>query len=214
MDLLYHAIMFESVLTPKFCDTVIKYGRSQQDQLARTGTFEDINRKKNISVKDLKKLKKIRNSNIVWMDDAWIYKEIHHYVREANKKGKWNFDWTRSEPCQFTKYNINQHYDWHMDMFKHGHPKSNKHENPNLNGTARKLSVTCSLSDPKDYVGGQLDIHFNHPLKKKKDNIISFDKVKKGSIIVFPSFVWHRVQPVTSGTRYSLVMWNLGGPFK
>ena len=36
----------------------------------------------------------------------------------------------------------------------------------------------------------------------------------KGSIIVFPSFVWHRVKPVTKGTRYSLVMWNLGYPFK
>ena len=36
----------------------------------------------------------------------------------------------------------------------------------------------------------------------------------KGSIIVFPSFVWHRVKPVTKGTRYSLVIWNLGYPFK
>ena len=36
----------------------------------------------------------------------------------------------------------------------------------------------------------------------------------KGSIVVFPSFVWHRVQPVTKGTRYSLVIWNLGYPFK
>ena len=36
----------------------------------------------------------------------------------------------------------------------------------------------------------------------------------RGSIIVFPSFVWHRVNPVTRGTRYSLVMWNLGWPFK
>jgi len=36
----------------------------------------------------------------------------------------------------------------------------------------------------------------------------------KGSIVVFPSFVWHRVQPVTKGTRYSLVVWNLGYPFK
>jgi predicted 2-oxoglutarate/Fe(II)-dependent dioxygenase YbiX len=36
----------------------------------------------------------------------------------------------------------------------------------------------------------------------------------KGSICVFPSFVWHRVTPVTSGTRYSLVIWNIGHPFK
>ena len=36
----------------------------------------------------------------------------------------------------------------------------------------------------------------------------------KGSIIVFPSHVWHRVKPVTSGTRYSLVVWSIGDPFK
>jgi PKHD-type hydroxylase len=40
------------------------------------------------------------------------------------------------------------------------------------------------------------------------------ETLSKGSIIVFPSFVWHRVKPVTKGTRYSLVMWNLGYPFK
>ena len=36
---------------------------------------------------------------------------------------------------------------------------------------------------------------------------------KKGSIIVFPSFIYHRVTPVTEGTRYSLVTWNLGYPY-
>ena len=36
----------------------------------------------------------------------------------------------------------------------------------------------------------------------------------KGSIVVFPSFVWHRVKPITKGSRYSLVVWNLGDPFK
>ena len=39
------------------------------------------------------------------------------------------------------------------------------------------------------------------------------ETLSKGSIIVFPSFVWHRVKPVTSGTRYSLVAWHLGNPF-
>ena len=36
----------------------------------------------------------------------------------------------------------------------------------------------------------------------------------KGSIVVFPSHLWHRVKPVTKGTRYSLVVWHLGYPFK
>jgi len=37
---------------------------------------------------------------------------------------------------------------------------------------------------------------------------------KKGSIIVFPSFNWHQVTPVTRGVRYSLVTWHLGQPWK
>ena len=56
------------------------------------------------------------------------------------------------------------------------------------------------------------------PYKKQQDESKHLVKCKeilpKGSIIVFPSFVWHRVKPVTEGTRYSLVIWNLGLPFK
>lgn len=200
--------MFESVLTPRFCDNVIAYAHSQKDRLGLTGTYGG----KNLTDENIKDLKKTRDSNIVWMNEAWIYKEIHPYVREANEKALWNFEWDWSETCQFTKYNINQHYTWHIDMFTHGSVVDQS--NPNLKGKSRKISVTCSLSDPDDYTGGELEINVNHPLKKKKNNIISFNKVKKGSIIVFPSFVWHRVKPVTSGTRYSLVVWNNGRPFK
>jgi PKHD-type hydroxylase len=71
------------------------------------------------------------------------------------------------------------------------------------------------LSDPSDYKGGELEFNFNHPLKSKKDNIKKCTEIlPRGSIVVFPSFVWHRVCPVEEGTRYSLVIWNLGHPFK
>ena len=39
-------------------------------------------------------------------------------------------------------------------------------------------------------------------------------KEKKGTIIVFPSYLVHRVKPVVKGTRYSLVVWFCGEPFK
>ena len=49
----------------------------------------------------------------------------------------------------------------------------------------------------------------------KKPNIHVCNQIlPKGSLVVFPSFVWHRVKPVTKGTRHSLVIWNLGYPFK
>ena len=43
--------------------------------------------------------------------------------------------------------------------------------------------------------------------------MICSEIAEKGSIVVFPSFVYHRVKPVTKGVRYSLVVWNLGNPF-
>ena len=70
------------------------------------------------------------------------------------------------------------------------------------------------MSDPKDYKGGELEFDF----RNKKPNISSIQTcleiLPKGSIVVFPSHIWHRVKPVTKGIRYSLVIWNLGYPFK
>jgi len=86
---------------------------------------------------------------------------------------------------------------------------------PAYNGKIRKLSVTVSLSDNKDYKGGELQFYLNSPKLKEKDKIKICEEVKtQGSIVVFPSHLWHRVTPVTKGTRYSLVMWNLGLPWK
>ena len=49
----------------------------------------------------------------------------------------------------------------------------------------------------------------------KKLNIVKCKEIlPKGSLVVFPSFVWHRVCPVKKGERNSLVIWNLGWPFK
>jgi len=76
--------------------------------------------------------------------------------------------------------------------------------------------MTCQLSDPKDYEGGELEFAIPE-VDKGKLTYTTFslpEILPKGSIVVFPSFVWHRVKPVTKGTRYSLVMWNLGYPFK
>jgi len=212
MNLQDYYYYFQNALTPKFCDEIIKYGISQQEQLGFTGgQSKKIKNKIPLSKEDLKDLKKKRDSNIVWLNDNWIYKEIHPYVHQANKLAGWNFDWDWSESCQFTKYKLNQFYDWHCDSWEA--PYVNP-DNKDTHGKIRKLSVTCSLSDPKDYEGGELEFDFrnldsNIPNTKKCKEILP-----RGSIVVFPSHVWHRVKPVTKGVRYSLVIWNIGYPFK
>ena len=208
MNLLNHYWYFSNALTPRFCDEVLQYGKKHQEQLARTGGFD----KEKLSKEEIKNIKKKRDSHIVWMNDKWIYKEILPYVMEANKNAGWNFDFDWSESCQFTKYSPGQYYGWHCDSWAVPYNKPNSLE---THGKIRKLSVTCSLSHPSEYEGGELEFNFNDPEKSKKQNIKKcLEILPRGSIVVFPSFVWHRVCPVKQGTRYSLVVWNLGYPYQ
>ena len=64
--------------------------------------------------------------------------------------------------------------------------------------------------DSTEYEGGDFEISVNTPTNNTIHKVEALQK--KGSIVVFPSFVWHRVTPVTKGTRYSLVSWYLGNP--
>jgi PKHD-type hydroxylase len=212
MNLQNYFYFFKEALTPRFCDELIKYGKSQQEQLALTGGQTDkVNKGKPLDDKDIIDLKKKRDSNIVWLSDRWIYKEIQPFIHQANRLAGWDFEWSFSEACQFTKYKLNQFYDWHCDSWESAY--ANK-DNPDTFGKIRKLSVTCSLSSPEDYEGGELEFDFRN-MDPDKQSVRKCAEIKpRGSIVVFPSHVWHRVKPVTKGTRYSLVIWNLGYPFK
>ena len=207
MNLEYYYWYFQSVIPPKICDDIIEYGKSQQEQIALTGGYDP----EKVSEDDIKDVSKKRKSNIVWMNDRWIYNEIHPYIHTANKNAGWNFQWDFSESCQFTKYKLDQFYDWHCDSWSKPY---NRPEEPDRHGKIRKLSVTISLSDENDYEGGDFEFDFRNDDKGSNQPQLCKEIRPKGSVVVFPSFVWHRVKTVTSGTRYSLVIWNLGWPFK
>ena len=211
MNLSNYYWFFTKALSSKFCDDIIQHAKQQKKELGLVGDLAKKNKDKKLTNKDKKELKNIRNSNVVWLSDQWIYNEIHPYIHTANKNSGWNFEWDRSEACQFTIYKKNQFYDWHCDSWEA--PYANP-DNKDTHGKIRKLSVTCSLSDPKDYEGGELEFDFRN-MDPDKQSIRKCAEIKpRGSIVVFPSFVWHRVKPVTKGTRYSLVIWNLGYPFR
>ena len=218
MNLASYYYYFKSALTPRMCDDIIRYGKEHDTQMAITGGSDDeANKKADGTLKKsvIKNIQKKRKSDIVWMNDRWIYKEIHPYIHEANKAAGWNFEWDFSESCQFTKYGVGQYYGWHTDSWTKVYNKPNE---PNTHGKIRKLSVTISLNDPDEYDGGNLEFDFRNDIdfdRNRKHKAKACTEIRpRGSIIVFPSFVWHRVAPVTRGTRYSLVIWNLGKPFK
>ena len=208
MNLTNYFWYFKSAIPERICDDIVRHGKSIQDQMALTGGFG----KKNLNQKEIKNLKQKRNSNVVWMNDRWVYKEIQPYIHEANSNAGWNFEWNFSESCQFTKYKKGQYYDWHCDSWDKTY---NNPEDKNTHGKIRKLSVTVTLSDPKEYSGGELEFNFRNTDPDKKQNKYKCTEIlPKGSLVVFPSFVWHRICPVKKGERNSLVIWNLGHPFK
>ena len=208
MNLQNYYYYFKSAIPPKICDEIIKFGLEQKSQIALTGIVEDDD---NPTKEEIKELSSLRKSDVVWMDGAWIYKEIHPYIETANAEAGWNFDWDFSEACQFTIYKENQYYGWHYDSAPEPYDDPN---NLNIHGKIRKLSVTISLSDESDYEGGDFEFDFRNNDGEKNQSSVCKEIRPKGSIVVFPSFVRHRVKPVTSGTRYSLVIWNLGKPFR
>ena len=199
MQLEQYYVCFERGLSPRICDDIISYSKQLKEQVGMTFGYDP----DNMTPNEKKRLEEKRNSNVVWMDPKWIYREIQPFVHEANASAGWNYQWDWSEACQFTKYegSKKQHYDWHTDC----------NTRPNEQGRIRKLSITISLVEGTEYEGGDFQINLNTP---EKDNIKTIKQARlKGSVTVFPSFVWHRVTPVTSGTRCSLVNWNQGRPF-
>ena len=116
MNLKNYYYYFKSALSPKLCDDIISYGKTHQTEIAITGGSDtEENKKSDGTLKKsvIKNIQKKRKSDIVWLSDRWIYKEIHPYIHEANRAAGWNFEWDWSETCQFTKYGIGQYYGRH-----------------------------------------------------------------------------------------------------
>ena len=202
MNLQNSFFYFTEAIPRRICDDIIKYGELKDKLLGVTGDMPD----RKMSNKEKNKLFKTRNSSVVFLDDPWIYSLIIPYINRANDLSGWRFQIDTPETTQWTKYSKTQHYTWHMDSFP------NPYQNNEFHGKIRKLSMTLSLCDGDEYEGG--DLEFDLRDKPTKSTILtSKDARKKGTITVFPSFVYHRVTPVTKGTRYSLVSWILGNPF-
>ena len=123
-------------------------------------------------------------------------------MEAANERAGWKYDITFAETIQITRYTKNGFYSWHRDGI-------GAHKEIISRGSVRKLSMSVILND--DFEGGDFEIY---RLEEHCSVCRDTPKLKTGSIYIFPSVLEHRVSPVTKGTRYSLVIWFLGPPFK
>jgi len=197
---------FKKAIPERICDLIINRGKQFQPEVGVTGDNEYAEKQRTGQVP-----LEIRKSYIRWLDDNWIYRQIYPYIETANKNAGWNYEWATSEKIQFTEYGPNQFYDWHQDSYNE--PYDMNHRFSEWRGLTRKLSVTVTLSHPHEYEGGILQ--FDTTTKEVGESVEDCTHIlDKGSLVVFPSWMWHRVTPVTKGVRYSSVIWALGKPFK
>ena len=140
--------------------------------------------------------KDLRKSDIIFLkpgEHDWIYDRLAQAALQANaNRYKYDVKGFQTE-LQLAKYHDGGFFDWHMD-FGSGDISN------------RKLSITVQLSDPEEYEGGDLQFMINQ-------NAVTAPK-KKGTAVIFPSFGLHRVMPVTSGSRFSIVGWIGGPPYR
>tara|TARA_Y100001938_G_C8094118_1_gene437001 strand:+ start:3365 stop:3961 length:597 start_codon:yes stop_codon:yes gene_type:complete len=137
-----------------------------------------------------------RTTKVSWIyqqpEYKWLYEKVMFKMVEANSH-MWNLDvFGYYEAFQYAIYTQGSHYDWHIDT---GPGKF-----------VRKISASLQLSDGSEYVGGDLII------KNGRDEI-PVDRTR-GSLIVFPSTSLHKVTPIVSGQRESLVIWLSGPPWR
>lgn len=138
-----------------------------------------------------------RQSDIrfIFPDDttSWIFQRTTKVIVDLNRDF-FGFDVTGfGEGMQFTRYTApGEKYDWHVDA--------------TYRQARRKLSFSILLSDPNEYEGGDFQVMLGgDPTTLPR---------KRGTMLAFPSYTVHRVTPVTKGTRYSLVAWITGPPFR
>ena len=139
---------------------------------------------------------KIRTSKVQFHHNDYIANVLYNYVSQVNYR-TWNFDiHPNFVEMQLAEYAAEDggHFDWHIDQALQG---------TDLN--QRKIACTIQLSSRHHYKGGEFEL----------DGIDLPDTIyKKGTLLLFPSLIRHRVRPITEGTRRSLVVWFYGSRWR
>ena len=179
----------DNLFTAEECEKIKVLGNKLQIKAAGIGSFEE----KNIVVNTMIRKNRIGFFNTLDEESSWIYRRLTDAVNTINAQF-YNFNLDYIECLQYTIYEEqNDHYEKHIDLMFHG---------PHT----RKLSFSLQLDDADTYKGCDLELFTSN------DGITT--KRNQGSMIVFPSWIMHRVTNLEVGTRHSLVGWVCGPAWK
>jgi len=186
--------MFPRMVKPEVCDKIVKDLLTHNLQPAKIAVYNNVLRDdpeiRKTSVYFVPPKIKSKASEIAW-----------YFLKQANKE-YFHYDLEFFQAVQFTKYSDGQFYDWHIDTYEE--KESNK---------TRKLSLSLMLTDPDTFTGGEFQF-YNGGRPFKDDEQMKNNLKAQGTIIVFDARDFHRVSPITTGVRHSIVCWATGVPFK
>ena len=156
-------------------------------------------------IEDIKEL----GDALIWEEGKISGDKVDYTIRDTrigwlhpNTETHWLFDraiiifssslsFNMLQSMQYTVYDSKgSHYDWHRDIGSGDEIMK-----------ARVNVGIVQLSSPSEYKGGVLQL-------KHQDQVIDVMKMK-GMVTTFPIQLEHRVTPVTSGIRKTLIMWGL-----
>ena len=186
MQSMWH--IWQSAISTELCDQIVEMPKLELGH-GGVGINEE-----NTALNNEVRVSKISTFPFGSKEAKTINDMIYPFVVMANREN-FGFRLNNFYELQYTEYYSNEagFYGWHQDILW-----------LQPNESQRKISVTVQLSDD-DYEGG--DFQFNEDIPQPSD-IRS-----RGTVIVFPSFVYHQVTPVTRGTRKALVAWYEGECF-
>lgn len=175
------------------CESIVKHGKNLSSRNAVT--IGDIAADREVS--------KVRSGEIAWFNYAdpnlfWLFEKLSYGIRQVNQD-MFKFDLDYIQALQFTSYSKEgDNYREHIDILD-GYSAITEY---------RKLSFSVQLSDSQSYTGGDLivgpdAIRMEAPVSRRQ-----------GDIIFFPSFMNHKVTPIETGFRHSLVGWVCGPNFR
>jgi PKHD-type hydroxylase len=167
---------YDNVLSKEECEYLIEYSK---DKFETATTHE------------LKQNSFRRKGKVAWItpESGEEYNNIARKVIDLmfyESKESHLQELSQIENLQIAEYKFLDHYNKHIDL--------------GTTGNYRILSGVVELSNPKDYIGGGLEIF----ISDKKFSI----PLKQGSVVFFPSILTHRAKPVFYGSRYSMSLWG------
>ena len=181
--------MFTATLDNETIQNILK--EAPPTQVATTFNTKDFDVSQDDNVDQMSS---IRSSQVSWLsNNPWVKEMLYFYVDLANQAA-FNVNINNKAEIQYTEYHASQggHYDMHHDI------DWNRND-----GKDRKLSVTVQLSDPSEYEGGAFEFSETQSPTPEASK-------PKGTVLVFPSYLQHKVNPITKGVRKSLVAWFEG----